>query len=182
MQRIYSGMFQYSERQTSLIPRKKSKALGEYPILRKGFNFMDELLAGMCQEAPTKRPTMSEVVARFDQIANNLPRWKACSCWALENFSWRGISAFWSIERSRLVSFADMFQVYHDTHQLNHYMSFEYFSAVPKWVAASQGLCHGPGTCHMHNVIFAIVIYELWMLIFLECKHVGCFVTGYLNK
>lgn len=30
----------------------------------------------MCQDDPTKRPTMSEVVSRFEEITKALPWWK----------------------------------------------------------------------------------------------------------
>ena len=37
---------------------------------------MRELVADMVHNDPSKRPTMSEVVARFDKIANGLSAWK----------------------------------------------------------------------------------------------------------
>ena len=37
---------------------------------------MNELIADMVQEDPTKRPTMDEVVARFSEIKNKLSTWK----------------------------------------------------------------------------------------------------------
>jgi len=41
----------------------------------QGFKFMEELVADMTQEDPTKRPTMEVVVARFDKIQRSLSEW-----------------------------------------------------------------------------------------------------------
>jgi len=40
---------------------------------------MNELIADMVQEDPTKRPTMDEVVNRFSRIQKRLSSWKARS-------------------------------------------------------------------------------------------------------
>ena len=37
---------------------------------------MEPLVADMIQSDPSKRPTMDEVVARFDKIRHSLSRWK----------------------------------------------------------------------------------------------------------
>jgi hypothetical protein len=37
---------------------------------------MNELIADMVQEDPSKRPTIDEVVARFSEIKNRLGMWK----------------------------------------------------------------------------------------------------------
>ncbi|KAF8844597.1 hypothetical protein BDN67DRAFT_962981 [Paxillus ammoniavirescens] len=41
-----------------------------------GFDFMQPLIADMVQKDPSKRPTMDEVVERFDAIRAGLTRWK----------------------------------------------------------------------------------------------------------
>lgn len=41
-----------------------------------GFDFMKPLVADMTHEDPTKRPTMDEVVTRFEQIQKGLSPWK----------------------------------------------------------------------------------------------------------
>ncbi|KAN0074708.1 Protein kinase-like domain containing protein [Tylopilus felleus] len=43
---------------------------------KKGFDFMRPLVADMTRRDPSKRPTMDEVVARFDEIRRGLSRWK----------------------------------------------------------------------------------------------------------
>ncbi|KIJ18443.1 hypothetical protein PAXINDRAFT_97248 [Paxillus involutus ATCC 200175] len=43
---------------------------------KRGFEFMQPLVADMIQADPTKRPTMDEVVARFDTICCSLRSWK----------------------------------------------------------------------------------------------------------
>lgn len=42
----------------------------------RGFDFMQPLLDDMCQDDPTKRPTMSGAVSRFDELVKGLPWWK----------------------------------------------------------------------------------------------------------
>jgi hypothetical protein len=41
-----------------------------------GFTFMTPLISDMVQEDPAKRPTMDQVVARFDEIFRSLSQWK----------------------------------------------------------------------------------------------------------
>jgi hypothetical protein len=41
-----------------------------------GFEFVAPLVADMCQDDPAKRPSMSEVVTRFDEIVQGLSTWK----------------------------------------------------------------------------------------------------------
>jgi len=41
-----------------------------------GFEFIEGLVADMVQDDPQKRPSMDEVVSRFDQIRNGLSSWK----------------------------------------------------------------------------------------------------------
>ncbi|EPQ57114.1 hypothetical protein GLOTRDRAFT_137525 [Gloeophyllum trabeum ATCC 11539] len=41
-----------------------------------GFEFMEKLVADMVQDDPTKRPTMDEVVTRFESIRKSLSSWK----------------------------------------------------------------------------------------------------------
>jgi len=41
-----------------------------------GFSFMMPLISDMIHEDPTKRPTMDQVVARFDEISHSLTQWK----------------------------------------------------------------------------------------------------------
>lgn len=43
---------------------------------QRGLEFMLPLLQDMCQDDPTKRPTMDEVVSRFTEIMNHLSCWK----------------------------------------------------------------------------------------------------------
>ncbi|KIJ07482.1 hypothetical protein PAXINDRAFT_173469 [Paxillus involutus ATCC 200175] len=43
---------------------------------QRGFEFMQPLVADMIQADPAKRPTMDEVVARFDSIRRGLSAWK----------------------------------------------------------------------------------------------------------
>ncbi|KAF9230234.1 kinase-like domain-containing protein [Melanogaster broomeanus] len=43
---------------------------------KRGFEFMWPLVADMIQADPAKRPTMEEVVARFDSICRGLSSWK----------------------------------------------------------------------------------------------------------
>lgn len=42
----------------------------------RGFDFMRPLLQDMCQDDPTKRPTMKEVVSRFESLVKGLSGWK----------------------------------------------------------------------------------------------------------
>lgn len=42
----------------------------------QGFDFMRPLLQDMCQDEPTKRPTMKEVVSRFEGLTKSLSSWK----------------------------------------------------------------------------------------------------------
>ena len=46
---------------------------------RRGFGFLKPLLDDMCQEDPTKRPTIDEVVRRFADIVAGLSSWKLSS-------------------------------------------------------------------------------------------------------
>ncbi|KAJ6516596.1 hypothetical protein C8R47DRAFT_1172844 [Mycena vitilis] len=46
------------------------------PYKIKGFEFMHELLADMCHEDPTKRPTIDEVVDRFSRIKAGVSEWR----------------------------------------------------------------------------------------------------------
>ena len=41
-----------------------------------GFEFMRELVNDMVQDDPKQRPTMKEVVSRFNDIVNGLSSWK----------------------------------------------------------------------------------------------------------
>jgi hypothetical protein len=41
-----------------------------------GFEFLEKLVTGMVQSDPAKRPTMEQVVARFDEICGRLSSWK----------------------------------------------------------------------------------------------------------
>ncbi|KAL4078215.1 hypothetical protein V8B97DRAFT_1935859 [Scleroderma yunnanense] len=43
---------------------------------KHGFEFMEPLIADMINEDPSKRPTMNEVVARFEAIQKTLDSWK----------------------------------------------------------------------------------------------------------
>jgi len=43
---------------------------------KKGFEFMRELVSDMVNNDPKKRPTMNEVVSRFDDIIKGLSMWK----------------------------------------------------------------------------------------------------------
>jgi hypothetical protein len=43
---------------------------------RLGFDFMIHLVADMVQDDPAKRPTIDEVVSRFDDIQHGLSSWK----------------------------------------------------------------------------------------------------------
>lgn len=45
-------------------------------LKKRGFGFMKTLLQDMCQDDPTKRPTMEEVVSRFEKIVKRLSGWK----------------------------------------------------------------------------------------------------------
>ncbi|KAF7428208.1 hypothetical protein PC9H_007429 [Pleurotus ostreatus] len=48
----------------------------ELDSVGQGFEFMKPLVADMTQEDPSKRPTMDEVVTRFEQIRKGLSPWK----------------------------------------------------------------------------------------------------------
>ncbi|EGO22424.1 hypothetical protein SERLADRAFT_473222 [Serpula lacrymans var. lacrymans S7.9] len=48
----------------------------EFLLTKDGFEFMEPLVNNMVQDDPAKRPTMDEVVARFDQIFEQLSSWK----------------------------------------------------------------------------------------------------------
>lgn len=43
---------------------------------KHGFEFMSSLVADMVQDDPSKRPTMAEVVVRFEEIRKHLSEWK----------------------------------------------------------------------------------------------------------
>jgi hypothetical protein len=43
---------------------------------KPGFEFMAPLVADMVQDDPLKRPTMDEVVSRFEDIRQRLSSWK----------------------------------------------------------------------------------------------------------
>lgn len=43
---------------------------------KRGLEFMKPLLDEMCHAAPLKRPSMTEVVARFAEIVKGLSGWK----------------------------------------------------------------------------------------------------------
>ena len=55
-----------------------------------GFDFMKPLVAAMTHEDPTKRPTMDEVVTRFEQIQKGLSSWKLRSRIVKESDSYVG--------------------------------------------------------------------------------------------
>ncbi|KAH7903355.1 hypothetical protein BJ138DRAFT_1168237 [Hygrophoropsis aurantiaca] len=44
--------------------------------LKEGFDFLEGLVADMVQDDPNKRPTIDEVVSRFDTICKGLSSWK----------------------------------------------------------------------------------------------------------
>ncbi|KAI0071999.1 hypothetical protein K474DRAFT_1651740 [Panus rudis PR-1116 ss-1] len=48
----------------------------EYLEKKVGLQFMEELVRDMVQNDPSKRPTMDEVVKRFDEIMQRIPWWK----------------------------------------------------------------------------------------------------------
>jgi hypothetical protein len=43
---------------------------------KTGFEFMESLVSDMVQSQPSKRPSMGEVVTRFEDIRKNLSGWK----------------------------------------------------------------------------------------------------------
>lgn len=43
-----------------------------FQLTKKGFKFLDELIEDMTEEAPARRPTMDDVVRRFNAIRRNL--------------------------------------------------------------------------------------------------------------
>ncbi|KAH7917813.1 hypothetical protein BV22DRAFT_1200202 [Leucogyrophana mollusca] len=49
---------------------------GDFLRTKAGFEFMEPLVADMVQDDPNKRPTMDEVVSRFDDIRKGLSSWK----------------------------------------------------------------------------------------------------------
>ncbi|KAF8889082.1 kinase-like domain-containing protein [Infundibulicybe gibba] len=59
----------------------QGNSLVQFPP-RKGFAFMEPLIADMVQDDPAKRPTMDEVVSRFADIRNDLSSWKLRSRFA----------------------------------------------------------------------------------------------------
>jgi len=48
----------------------------DFVDLNHGFDFIQPLIADMVQQDPSKRPTMDEVVKRFDSIRAGLRSWK----------------------------------------------------------------------------------------------------------
>jgi hypothetical protein len=54
-----------------LSPQGYDSVPGKY-----GLEFMQPLIADMVADDPTKRPTMAEVVVRFDEIRHSLSSWK----------------------------------------------------------------------------------------------------------
>ncbi|EGN94300.1 hypothetical protein SERLA73DRAFT_188100 [Serpula lacrymans var. lacrymans S7.3] len=48
----------------------------EFLLTKNGFEFMEPLVKDMVQDDPAKRPTMDEVVGRFDHILQNISSWK----------------------------------------------------------------------------------------------------------
>ncbi|KAF8191461.1 kinase-like domain-containing protein [Mycena galopus ATCC 62051] len=52
---------------------------------KRGFEFMQELVADMVQEDPAKRPSMDEVVDRFSRIKTGLSPWKLRSQFTSDN-------------------------------------------------------------------------------------------------
>ncbi|KAI0073860.1 hypothetical protein K474DRAFT_1666066 [Panus rudis PR-1116 ss-1] len=57
----------------------------EYLKKKVGLQFMEELVRDMVQNDPFKRPTMDEVVKRFDEILRRIPWWKLRSRLADKN-------------------------------------------------------------------------------------------------
>ncbi|KAF8893552.1 kinase-like domain-containing protein [Infundibulicybe gibba] len=49
---------------------------------RRGFKFIEPLIADMVQDDPTRRPTMDEVILRFDEILSATSSWKLRSRFA----------------------------------------------------------------------------------------------------
>ncbi|KAF8893546.1 kinase-like domain-containing protein [Infundibulicybe gibba] len=49
---------------------------------RQGFEFIESLIADMVQDDPVRRPTMDEVVLRFDEILDSVSSWKLWSRFA----------------------------------------------------------------------------------------------------
>lgn len=47
-----------------------------FPQKSRGFGFMKPLIMDMVQDDPSKRPTINEVVQRFDKIRSSLSAWK----------------------------------------------------------------------------------------------------------
>lgn len=43
---------------------------------KRGFDFLRPLLQDMCQDDPTKRPTMTKVVSRLEEIIEGVSGWK----------------------------------------------------------------------------------------------------------
>lgn len=43
--------------------------------MRRGFDFMQRLVVDMTQEDPAKRPTMEQVLVRFETVVNSLDKW-----------------------------------------------------------------------------------------------------------
>jgi len=60
---------------------------------KRGFEFMRELVSDMVNDDPSKRPAMSEVVARFEDIVKGLSNWELRSPVV-------DVDAPWSIFRS----------------------------------------------------------------------------------
>ncbi|KAG2135813.1 hypothetical protein DEU56DRAFT_737574 [Suillus clintonianus] len=48
----------------------------DFLLPRKGFEFMKELIDDMVQDDPAKRPSMDEVVSRYEVISKGLSTWK----------------------------------------------------------------------------------------------------------
>jgi len=57
----------------------------EFTSAKLGFEFMQTLVDDMVQDDPKKRPTMDEVVGRFDDIVHGLSNWKLRSRVAKKN-------------------------------------------------------------------------------------------------
>jgi hypothetical protein len=60
----------------SLIAMSFKQGFDTFRKPKHGFEFMEPLVADMCDDDPAKRPKMDEVVTRFDEIIRNLSNWK----------------------------------------------------------------------------------------------------------
>lgn len=54
-------------------------AKDQFAQVKGGFEFIEPLINDMVQRDPAKRPTMADVVSRFEKLSSSLSEWKLSS-------------------------------------------------------------------------------------------------------